>query len=96
MTVQEEDFRLSQNEREVYDRLRRKCAVNNIRQFSADTVRGYGLDKMLYGDEMAKMGVLFRKWLKNGLVVRVGQVASAAESRHHAEIKLYEFSEGSK
>lgn len=32
----------------------------------------------------------------NGLVKRVGHVASAAESRHHAEIKLYEFTETSK
>jgi len=94
--VSEEDFRLSPNEQAVWVTFKCKCVVNGVRQFSSDNLRGYGLDKVLYGDEQGKLGSFFRKLLKNGLVKRVGHVASAVESSHGREIKLYEFTEASR
>ena len=95
MTEQEEDFRLSANEEAVWQTFRCRCVVENITQFSCNTLRDFKLDTALYGSQQGKLGGFFMKLVVLGYIRQVGHVASTFESRHGGEIKLYEFTEAS-
>ncbi len=80
MSQKQEEVRLSPCEREVWDKIRRKMAVEGKTGFNADDLHywtlddGTPLDKALYGSDKQKAGLFLEKAWMLGLSVKANRV----------------------
>jgi len=65
--------------------------VEDLKQFSSDDFRRFGLDRFLRGNPSHAIGGFFAKLIKNKLVREVGRTRSKFPSNHWREIRVYEW-----
>ena len=79
------------NEQEIERRFRDLTKKKNIKTFSSDTFRSFGLDVLLEGDTLRKTGSFFHTLLIEGKIREVGRTRSDIASNKKREIRLYEW-----
>lgn len=74
--TQTQEEKLTACEEDVWDRIKRKLAVEIQMHgcFNADDIAKWDLDKVLYGADKQKVGLFCSKLLKLGLVTADSQV----------------------
>jgi hypothetical protein len=85
----EEKVRLAPSERAVWDGFKRRLIANDVKEFSSDTLRDWGFEKGLYGDQSKVIGLFFFKLKRLGEIVEVGRTRSLVPSNHSREIRVY-------
>lgn len=81
---------LTQTEIDILERFFCKLIMDNKVEFTSDDFRAYGLDKKLYGEESQKMGLLFWKAKRAGMIEDTGRrIASTILTNHYRENKVY-------
>lgn len=85
-------YDLTAQDVDLYRRFWMLCQRDNLKEFSSDTFRDYGLANGL-SDMQHDIGRVFAKWKWHGLIIEVDWKRSARESNHARRIGVYKFKE---